>query len=62
MLEQLFPDQKAGLGTITRAYLRVRYGERTESGVELEAVETAWKRVRGKAKLQLAAKKRKRTV
>lgn len=60
-LEQLFPDQKAELGTITRAYLQVRYGERSESRVELEVVETAWKRIRAEAKIQLGANKRKRS-
>jgi hypothetical protein len=61
-LEQLFPDLQVELGTITRAYLQVRYGERPESSaseVDLEAVETAWKRIRGEAKVQHAAMKKK---
>ncbi len=45
-LEGLFPASHGDLRSITRAYLRVRYGELPETRQEVEAVEVAWRRVR----------------
>jgi hypothetical protein len=44
-LEALFPGFQGELGTITEAYLRVRYGDFPEQSEDVEAVEDAWKRV-----------------
>lgn len=44
-LEGLFPASKSELGTITQAYLQVRYGDLPETFEEVQAVETAWKQV-----------------
>ncbi|NUM44821.1 MAG: DUF4129 domain-containing protein [Anaerolineales bacterium] len=40
------PAVRAELGTITNAYLKVRYGELPETREEVLAVETAWEQVR----------------
>jgi hypothetical protein len=45
-LQIVFPGCQAELLLITRAYLRVRYGEYPESRGEVEDVEQAWKDVR----------------
>jgi hypothetical protein len=44
-LEALFPGFQGELGTITDAYLKVRYGDLPELREEVEAVENAWRRV-----------------
>lgn len=44
-LKELFPSLEAELETITRAYVRVRYGELPETRMEIESVEHAWSRV-----------------
>jgi hypothetical protein len=49
VLDQLFPNRTSEINHITRAYLNVRCGELPESRQEVEAVEAAWKRVRGQA-------------
>lgn len=41
----VFPSQGSDLETITKSYLRVRYGELPETYQEVDMVETAWKRV-----------------
>jgi hypothetical protein len=58
-LERLFPALSADLGTVTRAYLRVRYGELSESWQEVEAVESAWKRIAQEGQAQIAARGRR---
>jgi hypothetical protein len=45
-LKELFPGLEDELAAITKAYLRVRYGELPESQVELDQIESAWERVR----------------
>ncbi len=40
------PSARADLGTLTNAYLKVRYGELPETHEEVRAVETAWEQVR----------------
>lgn len=42
---EVFPTSGDDLAVITKAYLRVRYGEYPESHEEVEAVESAWQRV-----------------
>jgi hypothetical protein len=42
----LLPGEESGLGEITGAYMKVRYGEYPETRQEVEAVEAAWRRVR----------------
>ena len=59
-LEALFPDSQAGLGFITQAYLKVRYGELPESRDEVEQVVSAWKKVETQGKQQKAALKKAR--
>lgn len=49
-LRSVFPDRGPDLETITRAYLRVRYGELPETRSEVEAVESAWGRVQARAR------------
>lgn len=44
-LRSLFPAQAGEVQEITAAYLKVRYGELPETRAEIEAVESAWKRV-----------------
>ena len=57
-LEGIFPTLSMELGTITNAYLRVRYGELPETHQEVEIVETAWKRVRSYGQEKLSARRR----
>jgi hypothetical protein len=45
-LEAVFPGCREALELITRAYLRVRYGEYPETRGEVDEVELAWRRVR----------------
>lgn len=45
-LIQLWPNHKAEVQLITRAYVRVRYGEFPETKQEFEAIKQAWERVR----------------
>ncbi|MBK8906078.1 MAG: DUF4129 domain-containing protein [Anaerolineaceae bacterium] len=42
----LWPNHKADVQLITRAYVRVRYGEFPETKQEFEAIKQAWERVR----------------
>jgi hypothetical protein len=49
-LVSLLPGEDDSLGLITRAYLKVRYGEYPETRQEVESVEAAWKRVRKKGR------------
>ncbi len=45
-LVKLWPNHKADVQLITRAYVRVRYGEFPETKQEFEAIKQAWERVR----------------
>lgn len=45
-LEAVFPGCREPLELITRAYLRIRYGEYPETQGEVEEVEQAWRQVR----------------
>jgi len=45
-LRELFPAGEAELRTITRAYLKVRYGAYPETRKEIQAVAEAWRRIR----------------
>lgn len=44
-LVKIWPDHKAEVQLITRAYVRVRYGEFPETKQEFEAIKQAWQRV-----------------
>jgi hypothetical protein len=57
VLGGLFPSLEGDLAVITHAYLKVRYGELPETHQEIEAVESAWARVRAQAQEQLGKKK-----
>jgi hypothetical protein len=50
------------LAAITYAYLRVRYGELSETLQEVEAVEAAWKRIAAEGKAKLSARKQRGQV
>jgi hypothetical protein len=58
-LDGLFPRFSGDLRTITNAYLRVRYGELSETLQEVEEVERAWQHVANQGRIQLAEKKHK---
>jgi hypothetical protein len=47
-LKERFPEFHSELETITRAYVRVRYGEMPETRREVDAVERAWVRVQAR--------------
>jgi hypothetical protein len=49
--EGIFPASSEDLALITTAYNRVRYGEYPEDREEVDAVESAWRRVNEQAKL-----------
>jgi hypothetical protein len=53
ILGRLFPSLSSELATITHTYVRVRYGQLPETREELEAVESAWLRVRTQAEEKL---------
>lgn len=48
-LPRVFPGAGEDLDDITRAYLRVRYGEYPESRQEVQRVENAWREIRKRA-------------
>ncbi len=50
LLAQGMPGEEPALQEITRAYLRVRYGELPETAAEIRAVERAWASVRRAAR------------
>jgi hypothetical protein len=54
VLHGLFPPLYNELNTITKAYLRVRYGELPESRQEVEVVEAAWERIHGRGEEMLS--------
>lgn len=56
-LEQLFPEERPQVRTITHAYNRVRYGELPETPEEVRAVERAWREVRQRARDLLAVQR-----
>jgi hypothetical protein len=58
-LEHTFPGREIDLEDITRAYLRVRYGELPETHQEVDRVEESWERVRVQGLEQLNDKKKK---
>lgn len=45
-LSRLAPGCETEARLLTQAYLAVRYGEQSESGLDLQAVESAWRRLR----------------
>jgi hypothetical protein len=53
VLGRLFPSLGSELATITHTYVRVRYGQLPETHEELEAVESAWQRIRSQAEEKL---------
>jgi hypothetical protein len=59
-LAGLIPEESAGLGLITQAYLKIRYGEYPESRQEVQEVETAWGRVRRRAPGLIRMNKKKK--
>lgn len=58
VLQGLFPEHLDDAQLVTRAYLRIRYGELPESRDEVEEVEQAWQRMSAAGKEQLQEKKR----
>ena len=56
-LQKLFPEQKAEAETITRAYLRVRYGEFAEDKESLQEVIRAWEELSSAGEKQYLAHK-----
>lgn len=50
----LFPGDEVALEQITRAYLKVRYGEYPESRAEVEQVQAAWKAVQSSGRRKLS--------
>lgn len=50
-LFELWPGHKKEVQLITRAYVKVRYGEFPETKEELEAIKLAWEQVKGAAVL-----------
>jgi hypothetical protein len=59
ILATTYPGRDDDLDTITRAYLRVRYGELPETRQEVDQVEQAWERVRSLGMELLHEKKKK---
>jgi uncharacterized membrane protein len=53
-MQALLPAQTGDLEQITHAYLKVRYGQLSETMEEVRAVEQAWARVRAAGKQELA--------
>ncbi|MBN1147535.1 MAG: DUF4129 domain-containing protein [Anaerolineales bacterium] len=49
VMQALFPSADKDLEMITQAYLQVRYGKRPETAAQVQAVESAWKRISGQA-------------
>jgi hypothetical protein len=47
-LAKAWPDNAADINLITRAYVRVRYGEIPENRQELDEIKAAWERLEGK--------------
>lgn len=60
VLEELFPNGKDEVNTITQAYLRIRYGELPETIEEIREVELAWEHVQGLGKEKLATMSKKK--
>ena len=58
-LEHTFPGREIDLEDITRAYLKVRYGELPETRQEVDQVEESWERVRVQGLEQLNDNKKK---
>lgn len=56
-IEALFPTESREVNAITRAYVRVRYGEYPETRGEIDEVELAWKRIGLRARTMHAPKK-----
>ncbi len=52
-LVKLWPDRKKEVQLITRAYVKVRYGEFPETKEEFEAIKSAWEQVKKTAVLQV---------
>ena len=52
-LIKLWPDHKKEVQLITRAYVKVRYGEFPETKEEFEAIKSAWEQVKKTAALQI---------
>ncbi len=51
-METIFPKHPQELALITRSYLQVRYGEVPETNEEVQAVVSAWNRVRAEGRRQ----------
>ncbi len=51
-LLKLWPDRRQEVQLITRAYVKIRYGELPENKQEFEAIKAAWERVKETAVLQ----------
>jgi hypothetical protein len=60
VLEELFPNGKDEVNTITRAYLRIRYGELPETVEEVREVESAWEHIRAMGKDRIATMSKKK--
>jgi hypothetical protein len=51
-MEELFPTLSGDLALITRAYIKVRYGELPELAQDVELVVSAWERVKAEGKIK----------
>jgi hypothetical protein len=60
VLEDLFPNGKDEVNTITQAYMRIRYGELPETIQDVRVVESAWEHVRTLGKESLAKSTKKK--
>jgi len=61
-LENTFATLKGEVGDITRAYVRVRYGEMLETPEEVQLVESGWEQVQREGKRLLRELKAKKLV
>lgn len=64
VLEDLFPEGKEEVDTITQAYMRIRYGELPETSQEVEMVQSAWEQVNtlGKESLSQMSKAQRKSI
>jgi hypothetical protein len=59
-LRQIFPEGESQVSLITNAYLRVRYGELSETAAEVEDIRQAWRWLRARSRILLVENKNRR--